>query len=198
MRNGTAGVLSLMLGVGCLAGCNQTAPAVAPGVSAAERDRQLQQDQEELQRRSAQLESKLLTELRKLRESRQASSMGAAEPAGDDSQPAASKDYDLMVFGGEIHDAFLGCLCDASRPDSLLNRVGEHGSDLSPMSIRNKFSPYGSNTGDTSACSETATHPPLIVSSDGKSLGLLTINTSLKRRITAPAVTDWLTRMCGE
>ena len=198
MWNGTAGVLSLLLCVGYLAGCNQTAPAVAPGVSAAERDRQLQRDQDELQRRSAQLESKLLTELRKLRESRQASSTGAAEPASDDSEPAAAKDYDLMVFGGEIHDAFLGCLCDASRPDSLFNRVGEHGSDLSPMSLRNKFSPYGSNTGDTSACSETATHPPLVVTSDGKSLGLLTLNASLKRRITVPAVTDWLTRMCGE
>ncbi|HKY36383.1 MAG TPA: hypothetical protein VJN18_10615 [Polyangiaceae bacterium] len=198
MRNGTAGVLSLVLGVGCLAGCSQTAPAFAPGVGVAERDRQLQQDQEELQRRRAQLESKLLTELRKLRESRQASSTGAAEPAGSDAQLAVTKDYDLMVFGGEIHDAFLGCLCDAGRSDSLFNRVGEHGSDLSPMSIRNKFSPYGSNTGDTSACSETATHPPLVVTSDGKSLGLLTVNTSLKRRITAPAVTDWLTRMCEE
>jgi hypothetical protein len=198
MRSGTARVLSLVLAVGSLAGCNQTAPAVAPGVSAAERDRQLQQDQEELQRRSAQLEGKLLTELRKLRESRQASSSGAADPASDDAEPVTTKDYDLMVFGGEIHDAFLGCLCDANRPDSLFNRVGEHGSDLSPMSIRNKFSPYGSNSGDTSACSETATHPPLVVTSDGKSLGLLTINASLKRRITAPAVIDWLSRMCGE
>jgi hypothetical protein len=198
MRSGTAGVLSLVLAVLSLAGCSQTAPAAAPGVSTAERDRQLQQDQEELRRRSAQLEGKLLTELRKLRDSRQASSTGAAEPAGDEAATTATKEYDLMVFGGEIHDAFLGCLCDASRPDSLFNRLGEHGSDLSPMSIRNKFSPYGSNTDDTSACSETAKHPPLVVTSDGKSLGLLTINASLKRRITAPAVTDWLSRMCGE
>jgi hypothetical protein len=35
------------------------------------------------------------------------------------------------------------------------------------------------------------------VTSDGKSLGLLTINPSLKKRITAVSVADWLARMCG-
>ena len=73
-----------------------------------------------------------------------------------------------------------------------------HKTDLSPISMRNKFSPYGSNYDDTSACNAAATHPPLIVTSDGKSLGLLTVNTSLKKRIDTPSVTDWLARMCGE
>ena len=76
--------------------------------------------------------------------------------------------------------------------------LGEHGSDLSPSSLRNKFSPYGSNYDDTSACNAEATHPPLVATSDGKSIGLLTVNPALKRRITTPSVADWLTHMCTE
>jgi hypothetical protein len=123
--------------------------------------------------------------------------MGGAEPARDD-QPVATADYDLLVFGGPLGEAFLGCLCDPNRPDSVFNMIGEHGSDLSPSSLRNKFSPYGSNYDDTSACNAEATHPPLVATSDGKSIGLLTVNPALKRRITTPSVADWLTHMCTE
>jgi hypothetical protein len=137
----------------------------------------------------------VLTELRKLRESRQAST-GAAEPAHED-EPVSAADYELLVFGGANHEVFLGCLCDEHRPDSVFNMAGEHGSDLSPDSIRNKFAPYGSDHDDTSACNAAATHPPVVLASDGKSLGLLTSNASLKRRITAPSVADWLARVCA-
>ena len=92
---------------------------------------------------------------------------------------------------------FLGCLCDERRADSVFNMVGQHGSDVSPTSIRNKFEPYGSNHDETSACNAAATRPPIVVSLDGKSLGLLTMNPSLKKRISSPSVGDWLARMCG-
>lgn len=137
-----------------------------------------------------------MSDLRKLRESRQAST-GAAEPVRDD-DAAASTDYELMILGGPKHEVFLGCLCDEKRPDSVFNMLGEHGSHSSPTSIRNKFAAYGSNYDDTSACNAAATRPPVVMSSDGKSLGLLTLNPSLKRRIAAPSVADWLSRMCGE
>jgi hypothetical protein len=167
--------------------------AVAPRHTEARDDRQIEREQRDLEQRRAQLQQQVLGELRKLRESRQASTNGA-EPSGDDD--AAKDEDDLVVFGGATHEVFLGCLCDGQRPDSVFNLSGEHGSDVSPASIRNKFSPYGSNHDDTSACDAKATHPPVVLTSQGKSLGLLTINPELKRRITTPSVADWLARMC--
>jgi hypothetical protein len=196
MQTSAARVLLITSVICCSASCAPAEPAAAPRASLHEDDRagQNERDQEALERRRLQLEKQLLTDLRKLRESRQASTAGA-EPARDEA--ASSADCELLVFGGRIHDAFLGCLCDESRPDSVFNMTGEHGSDLSPMSMRNKFAPYGSNYDDTSACNAAATHPPVVVTSDGKSLGLLTVNPSLKKRIKAPSVVDWLARMCG-
>jgi hypothetical protein len=167
--------------------------AAAPRHTEARDDRQIEREQRQLEERRAQLQQQVLGELRKLRESRQASTNGA-EPS--DGEEAASDKDDLVVFGGANHEVFLGCLCDGERPDSVFNLSGEHGSDVAPASIRNKFSPYGSNHDDTSACDAKATHPPVVLTSQGKSLGLLTVNPDLKRRITTPSVADWLARMC--
>jgi hypothetical protein len=201
MQTGSARIF-WTLAVSCVVGCSPPEPAAtaataaAPAPSDAQRDRQIAREQRSLNRRLQKLEKRALSELRKLRESRQAST-GAAEPARDD-DAVAPADYELMILGGAKHEVFLGCLCDEKRPDSVFNMLGEHGSHSSSTSIRNKFAPYGSNHDDTSACNAAAGHPPVIMSSDGKSLGLLTLNPSLKRRITSPSVADWLSRMCGE
>jgi hypothetical protein len=183
------------LGATWMLGCApaETAAIAPPAATEAKSDRQILGEQSALERRRLKLEHQVLSELQKLRESRQATT-GAAEPAGEE-EPAS--ECELLVFGGPTHEVFLGCLADEKRPDSVFNMVGEHGSDLSPTSIRNKFSPYGSNYDDTSACNAAAKHPPTVLTSDGKSLGLLTSNVSLKRRIAAPSVTDWLARMCS-
>jgi len=186
--------LLVTVGVGLLSSCAQTQPAAAPEQEVAESDSGIAREQEALDRRRIQIERQVLSELRKLRAGRQAST-GDAEPSGE--EPVSTPDCELLVFGGATHEVFLGCLADERRPDSVFNLVGEHGSDLSPVSIRNKFAPYGSNYDDTSACNPAAKHPPVVVTSSGKSLGLLTMNPSLKRRIAAPSVTDWLARMCG-
>jgi hypothetical protein len=197
MLTGSVNVLLRMLGACALVGCTSAAPepAASPSHTDAQRNRQIEREQQALNRRLLQLENQALSELRKLRESRQAST-GAAEPARDDDSP--SSDDELMILGGAKHEVFLGCLCDEHRPDSVFNMLGEHGSHSSPASIRNKFAPFGSNHDDTSACNAAATHPPVVMTPDGKSLGLLTLNASLKRRINAPSVADWLARMCGE
>jgi len=188
-------VLLVTLGVGWLVGCMPPEQrAAAPRHTETRDDGHIEREQRELEQRRAQLQQQVVGELRKLRESRQASTNGA-EPSSDDAVEA-EKDDDLVVFGGASHEVFLGCLCDGTRPDSVFNLSGEHGSDTSPASIRNKFSPYGSNHDDTSACDAKATHPPVVLTSEGKSLGLLTVNPDLKRRITTPSVADWLTRMC--
>jgi hypothetical protein len=182
-----------------LVGCTSTAAepaAAAPHHEKARPAAQMDGEQRALEKRLQQLESQALSELRQLRESRQAST-GAAEPARDDAN-APPSDEELLILGGAKHEVFLGCLCDEHRSDSVFNMLGEHGSHSSPASIRNKFALYGSNYDDTSACNVKASHPPVVVAADGKSLGLLTLNASLARRITAPSVTNWLARMCGE
>jgi hypothetical protein len=180
-----------------LCGCSPPEPAAAPDPAPrAEHARDLEREQRELEQRRLKLQAEVLTELAKLRQSRQAST-GAPQTAHDESPPPGG-DEELLIFGGGSHEVFLGCLCDEHRSDSVFNLLGEHGSDASGTSIRDKFGPYGSNHDDTSACNASATRPPVVVASDGKSLGLLTLNPKLKRRISAPSVTDWLARMCGE
>src|SRR5690349_14757215 len=196
MPSGLVRMLLVTLGVGCLPSCAPAEPAAAPTERESKRDQDIQREQQALERRRLHLEKQLLTELRKLRDSRQAST-GAAEPARD-AEPSAAGADDLLLFGGRNYEVFLGCLCDEQRPDSVFNMLGEHGSHLSATSIRNKFAPYGSNHDDTSACNAAATKPPRLVAANGKSLGLLTLNASLKKGINVQSVTDWLTRMCGE
>lgn len=187
----------LVLGVVWFVGCVPAEEAKAPQQQQAQAksDKEIRREQRQLDRRRLKLERKVLAELQKLRDRRQASTTDGADPSADD-QPATDE-CKLLVFGGASHEVFLGCLGDEKRPDSVFNMIGEHGSDQSPTSIRNKFAPYGSNYDDTSACNANATHPPAVLTSDGKSLGLLTTNPSLKRRIDAPSVTDWLARMCS-
>src|SRR6185503_15471427 len=142
MQMGIARALLVTVGVGWLAACSQTQPAAAPEQEVAESDSGAEREQEALERRRIQIERQVLSELRKLRASRQAST-GDAEPSSEET--VSAPDCDLLVFGGATHEVFLGCLADERRPDSVFNLVGEHGSDLSPVSIRNKFAPYGSN-----------------------------------------------------
>ncbi len=190
-------MLASTLGVACLVtGCAVSGPAAAPQHTEVKRGHDIEREQRALEHRRLRLQYKVLSELRKLRDSRQAST-GAAEPARDEDPEAAAAD-EMMLFGGANREVFLGCLCDENRPDSVFNMLGEHGSHQSSTSIRNKFAPYGSNHDDTSACNMAATHPPVVLASDGKSVGMLTLNASLKRSITVPSVTDWLARMCGE
>jgi hypothetical protein len=185
---------SLLLGAFCaLGGCGPATPAAAPEVAAPEQSSDAsEQEARALEQRRLQLMHRVLTELHKLKESRQASA-GSAEAAPSEERA----DDDLLLFGGPSHEVFLGCLCDEQRSDSVFNLAGEHGSDLAPASIRNKFGPYGSNHDDTSACNPAAQRPPIVVASSGKSLGLLTLNHHLKRRLEAPTLVDWLGRMCG-
>jgi len=179
-----------------LAGCGHAELTPSQSSSHPRHDAQIEREQRALDRRLLQLENRALSELRAIRENRQAST-GAAQPPLDQ-KPASKADSELLVFGGAHHEVFLGCLCDERHSDSVFNMLGQHGSHLSPASIRNKFAPYGSNHDATSACNVTATRPPVVLASDGTSIGLLTLNESLKRRISAPSVTDWLTRMCRE
>lgn len=182
------GSLFFAIAVHCLVGCAAHAPAATPSPAATERDREIAREQQALDAGHQRLQRQVLSDLQKLREERaRASAPGVATSDGM---------VKLLVFGGASHEVYLGCLCDEKSPESVFNLTSEYGSGLSGISLRNKTAPYGGKHQDTSACNAHATHPPSVVASDGKSLGLLTVNESLKKRIAIPAVTDWLTRMC--
>ena len=194
MRSGVVRLLLVGLTVHCLVACSVPEVAAPPGKETAQSDQDMRREQRAIDRRHRQLQKQILSELRALKDS-QASGSGATEPVSD--HAAGPPAYKLILFGGASHEVYLGCLCEGQDSDSVFNLSGEFGSDLSENSMRNKFAPYGSNSADTSACNPGATHPPSVVASDGKSLGLLTLNTSLKRRIASPAVANWLARMCS-
>lgn len=185
----------LATAVTCLGACTSLEPAEVPQSPHQSREPRSEPDHGSLDRRRLGLQRQLLSELRKLRENRQASTTGVESP---EEAPNQGNEQKLLVFGGVSHEVFLGCLCDELDRESVFNLAGEFGSDLSVTSLRNKFAPYGSDRDDTSTCNPTATRPPLVITSDGKSLGLLTTNAALKKRITAPSVTDWLARMCAQ
>jgi hypothetical protein len=193
MHTGFARLLLIASAVHCLTGCSLPEAAAARGDGAAQpsqRDRELAREQRELDRRRLQQQSEVLSDLQKLREGRGGATELASVGASSSEPPK------LLVFGGASHEVYLGCLCDGKNPESVFNLAGEFGSDLSATSMRNKFAPYGSNYEDTSACNANALHPPSVLASDGKALGLLTMNASLKKRIAARSVTEWLARMC--
>jgi hypothetical protein len=196
MHTGLAHLLLIISGVRCLAGCSLQEAAAAPGDGAAQttqHDRAIALEQRTLDRRRLELQTQVLSDLQRLHEDRGASTGPTVQASDDAPKSAAPK---LLIFGGASHEVYLGCLCEGKNPESVFNLAGEFGSNLSTTSMRNKFAPYGSNHEDTSACSAKALHPPSVVASDGKALGLLTMNASLKKRISAPSVTDWLARMC--
>ncbi len=187
MQTGLVRSLLFVLGVRCLVGCSLPEAAAASHESTAKDEPDNTATQREIDRRRHRQQRQVLNDLRQLR-------AGATEQASlATPEPSAEK---LLVFGGASHEVFLGCLCKERDPDSVFNLAGDFGSDTSGTSMHNKFSPYGSNFEDTSACNPKATHPPSVLSADGKSLGLLTMNASLKKRIEAPSVVEWLARMC--
>ena len=188
MRASVVGSLFGVVAIRCLVGCAGQTSAATQTPATAERDRAIAQEQRALDSGHLRLQTQVLSDLQRLREGRTSTSR-AAEPSSEQSTK-------LLVFGGASHEVYLGCLCDGKNPESVFNLTGEYGSGLSGISLRNKSAPYGGKHQDTSACNAHATHPPRVVASDGKSLGLLTVNASLKKRIATPAVTDWLSRMC--
>jgi len=82
-----------------------------------------------------------------------------------------------MIFGGSDHKTYLGCLnCNKYAIDSILNTYGEYGSQYSSSSIFNPYGDFGSLYSSYSVCNPYATDPPVIVDSDGKFYGRLTLN----------------------
>ncbi len=122
--------------------------------------------------------------------------LGLAAPSQPSAQPSK-----LMIFGGKAHDVYLGCLCDPTVSDSVLNEFGKFGKNgFNPGgSLWSPLSEFRRAIGDTSACSTFATDPPAVVQQDGTFIGRLTLNTSRRDAISEKTVLQWLDRdVCGE
>src|SRR5271167_3273147 len=101
----------------------------------------------------------------------------AAQGASAGLSGASVAPQELMLFGGEGHKTYLGCLnCSQYASDSILNQYGPHGSPYSSDSIFNKYSEFGSKYSQYGACNPYATDPPVIVDNNGTFYGRLTMN----------------------
>jgi hypothetical protein len=105
--------------------------------------------------------------------------------------------HKIMLFGGEDHKVYLGCLsCSKYANDSVLNRYGPHGSKYATDSIFNRYGEYGSPYSSTSPCNPYASSPPVIVDEDGDYYGELTINTTRSKRAQSEPLNSWIAGVC--
>jgi hypothetical protein len=91
----------------------------------------------------------------------------------------------LLIFGGDKHDVFLGCLnCNKYESSSIWNKYGENGSKYNSESIWNKYGTYGGKYSYYSPFNKYATSPPVIVDSKGNFYGYFTTNKYNSKRTT--------------
>jgi len=90
---------------------------------------------------------------------------------------------ELLLFGGEGHKTFLGCLnCSRYDSGSVCNRYGDQGSKYSSDSIWNKYGDFGSRYSDQSPWNKYASDPPAVVDRDGNFYGYMTANRNNPKR----------------
>lgn len=93
----------------------------------------------------------------------------SATMAGDPSK--------IMVFGGDNHKVYLGCLsCDKYDSDSVWNAYGDHGSPYSSNSMWNKYGDYGGKYSSYSPCNVYTSDSPVVVDGGGGFYGHLSIS----------------------
>ena len=92
---------------------------------------------------------------------------------------AESEAQDLLLFGGENHDDFLGCLrCNKFSSESVCNPLGEYGNQLG-AGIWNLLSwPYGNEFSFASPWNQVTTSNtvPIVIDRAGNSYGYFTTN----------------------
>lgn len=83
---------------------------------------------------------------------------------------------ELLVFGGEAHKEFLGCLtCSEFAGNSIWNEMSTYGWK-NGFGTWNPFGSYKNPFSSYSACNEFASDPPVIVDNSGNYYGRLTVN----------------------
>jgi hypothetical protein len=96
-------------------------------------------------------------------------------------------EHNLLLFGGEDHDHFLGCLsCPRTETFSVWNEKGEYGSTTHSDSIWNSNGRFGAPTSLLSPWNLWAPNPPIVVDRAGNLYGSFTRNRGIPRRIISP------------
>ena len=109
----------------------------------------------------------------------------------------ARTDHAILIYGGREHRTFLGCLnCSETDPNSVLNQVGQYGSEVSSDSIFDKAGEFGSPVSDTSPCNPVASDPPVLVDQNGGFHGYLTLNRSHADVNPNGRLAAWLAAIC--
>jgi hypothetical protein len=129
---------------------------------------------------------------------------GAGGSAGGMSVPGAptvpsapTASMALLLFGGEGHRTFLGCLsCSQYDANSVMNQYGQHGSPYAVDSIFNRYGTFGSAYSTSSPCNPYASDPPVIVDGGGNFYGRLTINTYAPERTRIAHWSAWIAGVC--
>ncbi len=89
----------------------------------------------------------------------------------------------VMIYGGENHDVYLGCItCTQFHDESIWNENGVYGTKNNNLSIWSEFSDYGNEFSYLSPWNEYATHPPILVDDKGGNYGYFTRNQYFKGR----------------
>ena len=120
-----------------------------------------------------------------------------ASPAAPASETSGFPAYpQLLLFGGDGHKTFLGCLnCSKFDSASVLNDYGTHGNKYNSESIFNQFGEFGSKYSSTSACNPYASDPPVIVDKEGNYYGRLSVNAISQSR--NPTINAWIAGVCA-
>jgi hypothetical protein len=83
----------------------------------------------------------------------------------------------LLLFGGEGHKTFLGCLnCVSTSSGSVCNQFSDFGNKFNSDSIWNQFGDFGNQFSSDSPWNQFSSDGPVIVDKDGHSYGYFTIN----------------------
>jgi hypothetical protein len=83
----------------------------------------------------------------------------------------------LLIFGGDGHRTFLGCLnCAKHSPGSVCNAYGTQGSRYQSESIWNPYGTFGSKYSSNSPWNRYSSSAPIIVDQEGNSYGYFSMN----------------------
>jgi hypothetical protein len=117
--------------------------------------------------------------------------------AGAMAQPPQPAPERLVLYGGEAHREYLGCVsCPDDDRESIFNEFGTYGSFYGSHSVSNHYAPYGSPYSKFGACNVEASDPPVVVDAAGKPRGRLTMNAHHPERIKDERLLAWLADVC--
>lgn len=105
-------------------------------------------------------------------------------PASNSNTPSPKE---LLLFGGQDHGTFLGCLnCADSSASSVCNVSGQFGAGMSLASIWNNEGDFGADASDDSPWGDASSNPPIILDTDGLLYGYFTRNKDHRDRTRIP------------